>query len=108
MAAREAEKEGISVEIIDLRSLNPYDWAAIEKTVKKTHRVIVAHEDTLSWGYGSEIAARIADELFFHLDAPVRRVAAKDTWVAYCPHLEDEILPQPADFLEAYRKLVKV
>ncbi len=107
-AAREAEKEGLNVEIIDLRSLNPYDWAAIEKTVKKTHRVIVAHEDTLSWGYGSEIAARIADELFFHLDAPVRRVAAKDTWVAYQPHLEDEILPQAADFLEAYRKLMRV
>ncbi|HJW33556.1 MAG TPA: transketolase C-terminal domain-containing protein, partial [Holophagaceae bacterium] len=107
-AAREAEKEGISVEIIDLRTLNPYDWAAIEATVKKTHRVIVAHEDTQSWGYGAEIAARIADELFFHLDAPVRRVAAKDTWVAYQPALEDEILPQPAHFLEAYRKLMKV
>ena len=107
-AAREAEKEGISVEILDLRTLNPYDWAAIERTVKKTHRVIVAHEDTLSWGYGSEIAARIADELFFHLDAPVRRVAAKDTWVAYYPALEDEILPQPKDFLEAYRKLAAI
>ena len=107
-AAREAEKEGISVEIIDLRTLNPYDWAAIERTVKKTHRVIVAHEDTLSWGYGSELAARIADELFFHLDAPVRRVAAKDTWVAYYPALEDAILPQPNDFLEAYRKLAGV
>lgn len=107
-AAREAEKEGLSVEIIDLRSLNPYDWSAIERTVKKTHRVIVAHEDTLSWGYGSEIAARIADELFFHLDAPVRRVAAKDTWVAYQPKLEDEILPQPAHFLEAYRSIMKV
>ena len=107
-AAREAEKEGIAVEIIDLRTLNPYDWAAIDRTVKKTHRVIVAHEDTLSWGYGSEIAARIADELFFHLDAPVRRVAAKDTWVAYHPSLEDEILPQPKDFLEAYRKLALV
>ncbi len=107
-AAREAEKEGISVEIIDLRTLNPYDWAAIERTVKKTHRVIVAHEDTLSWGYGAEIVARIADELFFHLDAPVRRVAAKDTWVAYYPALEDAILPQPKDFLEAYRKLAGV
>lgn len=107
-AAREAEKEGISVEIIDLRTLNPYDWTAIERTVKKTHRVIVAHEDTLAWGYGAELAARISDELFFHLDAPVRRVAAKDTWVAYNPHLEDEILPQPADFLEAYRKLMAV
>ena len=67
-----------------------------------------AHEDTLSWGYGSELAARMADELFFHLDAPVRRVAAKDTWVAYYPALEDEILPQPKDFLEAYRKLAAI
>jgi 2-oxoisovalerate dehydrogenase E1 component len=107
-AAREAEKEGLSIEIIDLRTLNPYDWAAVSASVKKTHRVIVAHEDTLAWGYGAELAARIADELFFHLDAPVRRVAAKDTWVAYNPHLEDEILPQPADFLEAYRKLMAV
>ncbi len=107
-AAREAEKEGLSVEIIDLRTLNPYDWAAIERTVKKTHRVIVAHEDTQAWGYGAELAARISDELFFHLDAPVRRVAAKDTWVAYQPQLEDEILPQAADFLEAYRKLAQV
>ena len=107
-AAREAEKEGIGVEIIDLRSLNPYDWAAIVKTVRKTHRVIVAHEDTLSWGYGAEIAARIADELFFDLDAPVRRVAAKNTWVPYYPHLEDEVLPQASDFLEAYRKLAAI
>ena len=107
-AAREAEKQGLSVEILDLRSLNPYDWAAIERTVKKTHRVLVAHEDTLSWGYGSEIAARIADELFFHLDAPVKRLAAKDTWVAYYPALEDEILPQPKDFLEAYLKLAAI
>ncbi|MDP1833116.1 MAG: dehydrogenase E1 component subunit alpha/beta [Geothrix sp.] len=107
-AAREVEKEGISVEIIDLRTLNPYDWAAISASVQKTHRVIVAHEDTLSWGYGSEIAARIADELFFHLDAPVRRVAAKDTWVAYYPALEDEILPQPKDFLEAFRRLAAI
>ena len=107
-AAREAEKEGISVEILDLRTLNPYDWEAIAASVRKTHRVIVAHEDTKSWGYGAEIAARIADELFFHLDAPVRRVAAKDTWVAYHPSLEDQILPQPGDFLEAFRELAKV
>jgi len=107
-AARQAEAEGLSVEIIDLRTLNPYDWDAIAATVKKTRRVLVAHEDTLQWGYGSELAARIADELFFELDAPVKRLAAKDTWVAYHPSLEDEILPQPADFLEAYRKLMKV
>ncbi len=107
-AARTAQTEGISVEIIDLRSLNPYDWEAVARSVKKTHRVIVAHEDTRSWGYGAELAARIADELFFDLDAPVRRVAALDTWVAYHPLLEDAILPQPSHFLEAYRALVRI
>ena len=107
-AAQQAEAEGISVEIVDLRSLNPYDWSAIQRTVQKTHRVIVAHEDTRSWGYGAELAARIADELFFDLDAPVRRVAALDTWVAYHPHLEDTILPQSSHFLEAYRALAQV
>jgi len=83
-----------SVEVIDLRSLAPYDWECISQSVKKTSRVLIAHEDTLSWGYGAEIAARIADELFGYLDAPVGRVAALDTWVAYNPQLEDEILPQ--------------
>ena len=107
-AAWLAEAEGISVEIVDLRSLNPYDWSAIERTVKKTHRVLVAHEDTRSWGYGAELAARIADELFFDLDAPVRRVAALDTWVAYHPQLEDTILPQASHFLEAYRALAQI
>jgi 2-oxoisovalerate dehydrogenase E1 component len=107
-AARQAEAEGISVEIIDLRSLSPFDWPAVARTVRKTHRVLVAHEDSLSWGYGAEIAARIADELFFELDAPVRRLAAKDTWVAYHPDMEDRILPQPSDFLEAYRALAKI
>jgi 2-oxoisovalerate dehydrogenase E1 component len=80
----------------------------VARTVRKTRRVLVAHEDSLSWGYGAELAARIADELFFELDAPVKRLAAKDTWVAYHPHLEDEILPQPADFLEAYRALARI
>lgn len=107
-AARQAEAEGLSVEIIDLRSLNPYDWEAVVRTVKKTHRVLMAHEDTRSWGYGAELAARIADELFFELDAPVRRVASMDTWVAYHPRLEDTILPQPSHFLEAYRALAAV
>lgn len=105
VAAKEAEKQGISVEIIDLRSLSPYDWNAITETVKKTSRVIVAHEDSLSWGYGAEIAARIANELFEYLDAPVRRVAALDTFVAYAPQLEDAILPQSADVLETIREL---
>jgi 2-oxoisovalerate dehydrogenase E1 component len=105
VASREAEKQGINVEIVDLRSLNPYDWNAITQTVKKTSRVIVAHEDTLSFGYGAEIAARISDELFEYLDAPVRRVAALDTFVAYAPQLEDAILPQSADVLRAIKEL---
>jgi 2-oxoisovalerate dehydrogenase E1 component len=83
-----------SVEVIDLRSLAPYDWAAIRLSVEKTSRVIVAHEDMLSWGYGAELAARIASELFHHLDAPVGRVGAMDTWVGYSPQLESAILPQ--------------
>jgi len=105
VAAKQAEQQGTSVEIIDLRTLNPYDWNAIENSVKKTSRVIVAHEDSLSWGYGAEIAARIATELFEHLDAPVRRVGALDTFVAYAPQLEDAILPQAADVLRAITEL---
>jgi 2-oxoisovalerate dehydrogenase E1 component len=94
-AARKMEREqGISVELIDLRSLTPYDWDAIATSVKKTSKVIVAHEDMKSWGYGAEIAARIGDELFHDLDAPVRRVGAMDSFVAYQPLLEDIILPQ--------------
>jgi len=97
--------KGIDVELIDLRSLSPYDWEAIAESVRKTNRVIVAHEDMLSWGYGSEIAARIADELFHDLDAPVRRVAAMDSFVAYQPLLEDVILPQPEDLYGAIEEL---
>ena len=105
-AAQRAEREHqISVEILDLRTLSPYDWEAIAKSVTKTNRVIVAYEDVLSWGYGAEIAARIADELFEHLDAPVRRVAAMDTFCAYQPALEDEILPQSDDLYQAMLKL---
>src|SRR5207244_5829879 len=100
-AARQAEQQGVSIEIVDLRGLQPYDWNAVVATVKKTNRVIVAHEDSLSFGYGAEIAARIADELFEHLDAPVRRVAALDTFVAYAPQLEGAILPQAANVLTA-------
>ena len=100
-----AEQQGISVEIVDLRSLAPYDWNAIAATVKKTSRVIVAHEDSLSFGYGAEIAARISDELFEYLDAPVRRVAALDTFVAYAPQVEDAILPQAPDVMKAIQEL---
>jgi len=105
VATKQAEQQGISVEVIDLRTLQPYDWDAITATVQKTNRVIVAHEDSLSFGYGAEIAARIADELFEHLDAPVRRVAATDTFVAYAPQLEDAILPQVADVAKAISEL---
>jgi len=106
VAAAALEREGISVEILDLRSLSPYDWEAISATVRKTHRVIVAYEDMLSWGYGAEIAARIAEELFEELDAPVKRVAAMDTFCAYQPKLEDAILPQTDDIAEAVRQVV--
>jgi 2-oxoisovalerate dehydrogenase E1 component len=98
---------GLEVEVLDLRTLNPYDWDAIAASVKKTSRVIVAHEDMLSWGYGAEIAARIAEELFDCLDAPIKRVAAMDTFVAYQPILEDAILPQPEDLLNAIAELGK-
>jgi 2-oxoisovalerate dehydrogenase E1 component len=101
-AAEKAQREhGIDVEILDLRTLSPYDWEAIATSVRKTSRVIVAHEDMLSWGYGAEIAARIADELFEDLDAPVKRIGAMDTFVAYQPLLEDAILPQPEGILKA-------
>jgi 2-oxoisovalerate dehydrogenase E1 component len=107
-AAQKLEREhGVKVELIDLRSLNPFDWEAIATSVRKTNRVIVAYEDSLSWGYGAEIAARIADELFDHLDAPVRRVAAKDVFVAYQPILEDAILPQMEDLLRAMKELAE-
>ncbi len=105
-AARQlAEEEGIDAEVIDLRSLNPVDWETVGASVQKTNKVIVAYEDGLSWGYGAEIAARIADELFGWLDAPVRRVASADTFVAYSPELEDVILPQAEDLAEAIRAL---
>jgi 2-oxoisovalerate dehydrogenase E1 component len=100
-------EEGVKVEVIDLRSLNPFDWDTIAASVAKTNRALVAYEDTLSWGYGAEIAARIADQLFDQLDAPVRRVAAKDTFVAYQPILEDAILPQPNDLYLAMKELAQ-
>jgi 2-oxoisovalerate dehydrogenase E1 component len=105
VAAKQMEQEGVSVEIIDLRSLVPFDWNAIAATVKKTNRVIIAHEDSLSFGYAAEIAARITDELFEYLDAPVKRVCALDTFVAYAPQLEDTILPQVADVAKAIAEL---
>ena len=105
-AKKLGEEEGVSVEVIDLRSLNPVDWEAIGESVRKTSRVLVAYEDSLSWGYGAEIAARIADDHFSWLDAPVRRLAATDTFVAYSPELENAILPQADDVEAAMRKLL--
>jgi 2-oxoisovalerate dehydrogenase E1 component len=106
VAAKEVEESsGVSAEVIDLRSLSPVDWETIGRSVRRTSRVIVAYEDSLAWGYGAELAARIADELFVWLDAPVRRVASTDTFVAYAPQLEDHILPQVADVAAAIREL---
>jgi 2-oxoisovalerate dehydrogenase E1 component len=107
VAAQEIEKDSDkTIEVIDLRSLSPYDWDAISASVRKTSRVIVAHEDVMSFGFGAEIAARIADELFTHLDAPVKRVAAMDTWVGYHPDLEERILPQTEDLTRAIEQLL--
>jgi 2-oxoisovalerate dehydrogenase E1 component len=103
LAAQQAEKEGISVGVIDLRTIVPYDWESIAAWVSRTNRVVIAHEDQLTCGFGAELAARISDELFELLDAPVRRVAALDTPVAYYPDLEEVILPQSADVLRAIK-----
>ncbi|HET9705117.1 MAG TPA: dehydrogenase E1 component subunit alpha/beta [Vicinamibacterales bacterium] len=107
LAAQQAEKDGISVAVFDLRTIIPYDWDGIAELVRRTSKVIVAHEDTLTCGFGAEIAARIGEELFDQLDAPVKRVAAMDCPVAYCPDLEEVILPQSADVLNAIRTLAK-
>ena len=108
VAAKELEEtQGLSVEVIDLRSLSPVDWETIYASVRKTNRVIVAYEDSLSWGYGAELAARIADEAFPWLDAPVRRVASTDTFVAYAPELEEVILPQVPDLRRAMEAMAQ-
>jgi 2-oxoisovalerate dehydrogenase E1 component len=102
----DAEHGGIDVEVIDLRSLSPWDRETVFASVRRTSRVIVAYEDSISWGYGSEIAAAIADECFPWLDAPVKRVASSDTFVGYAPQLEDATLPQVDDFVRAYGEIV--
>jgi 2-oxoisovalerate dehydrogenase E1 component len=105
LKALEREDRPVSADVLDLRTLNPLDMDAIADSVKRTSRVLVAYEDSKSWGWGAEIAARIADELFEWLDAPVRRVAATDTFVGYAPQLEAEILPQVPDLAEAMAEL---
>jgi len=107
LAAQQAEKDGISVMVVDLRTIAPFDWDGVAAAVKKTNRVIIAHEDQLTCGFGAELAARIAGGLFEYLDAPVRRVAALDAPVAYYPDLEEEILPQSSDVLEAIQEIAR-
>jgi 2-oxoisovalerate dehydrogenase E1 component len=107
LAAQQAEKDGISVMVIDLRTIAPFDWDAIAAAVKHTNRVVIAHEDQLTCGFGAELAARIADQLFEHLDAPIRRVAALDAPVAYAPVLEEVILPQSAHVLKAIQDVAR-
>ncbi|MDP2958440.1 MAG: dehydrogenase E1 component subunit alpha/beta [Longimicrobiales bacterium] len=102
-----AEQHDVDVEVLDLRTVQPFDMERIAESVKKTGKLVVVHEDSLSWGIGSEIAARAADELFPWLDGPVRRVASKDTWVAYAPQLEEVILPQTPDVLAAIVELAR-
>jgi 2-oxoisovalerate dehydrogenase E1 component len=103
LAAQQAEGLGIDVTVLDLRTIVPYDWETIAHEVRRTSRVVIAHEDQLTCGFGAEISARIGQELFGDLDAPVRRVGALDTPVAYCPDLEEVILPQASDILAAIR-----
>ena len=107
MAANAIADNGISVEVIDLRTLSPWDRETVFESVRKNSRVIVAYEDSLSWGFGAEISAAIADECFAWLDAPVKRVASEDTFVGYAPSLEDAILPQVEDFRQAYEEIMK-
>jgi 2-oxoisovalerate dehydrogenase E1 component len=106
-AANQLAEQGTSVEILDLRTLSPWDQDAVYGSVKKTNRIVVVYEDAISWGYGAEIAARIADECFAWLDAPVRRVASTDTFVGYAPRLEDAILPQVEDVKRAVEETVR-
>jgi 2-oxoisovalerate dehydrogenase E1 component len=107
VAAHQAEKDHISVAVLDLRTIVPYDWDTIAAHVKRVNRIVVAHEDQVMCGFGAEIAARVSGELFEHLDAPVRRVGAKNVPVAYCPDLEEAILPQSADILKAIRETAR-
>ena len=106
-ALRQLDREGrpISADVLDLRSLTPLDMDAIERSVKKPNRVLVAHEDSKSWGWGAEISARLAEDLFEWLDAPIRRLASTDTFVGYAPQLEEAILPQVGDIAAAMEDL---
>jgi 2-oxoisovalerate dehydrogenase E1 component len=107
LAAAQAEKLGIQAAVLDLRTIAPYDWDSVAAAVKRTNRIIVAHEDQITCGFGAEIAARVAEELFEYLDAPVTRIGAMDTPVAYSPELEEAILPQSEDVLKAIQNVAR-
>jgi 2-oxoisovalerate dehydrogenase E1 component beta subunit len=104
-AAEQLAADGISVEVLDLRSLAPLDEEAIYRTVKKTNRLLVLHEDTRTGGIAGEITARVSETCFEWLDAPVLRVTAADIPLPYAPPLEDYVLPQTADIVRAVRRL---
>jgi 2-oxoisovalerate dehydrogenase E1 component len=106
-AANQLAETGLSAEVIDLRSLSPWDQGTVYESVRKTNRAIVLYEDSISWGYGAEISARIADDCFAWLDAPVKRVASTDTFVGYAPRLEDSTLPQVDDIKRACEEIVR-
>ena len=107
LAAEQARQDGIDAQVVDLRTIAPCDWDGVARAVQATSRVVIAHEDQLTCGFGAELAARIAGELFEHLDAPVKRVGALDCPVAYSPVLEEEILPQASDILQAIRETAR-
>ncbi len=106
-AAKELEREGYSIEIIDARTLVPFDMETLKSSLEKTNKVLICHEETKTSGFAGEIAARINEECFESLDAPILRVTAKDSHVPYCPQLEDDILPQVTDVVSKLRELLK-
>ena len=104
-AAEALSKEGVSVEVIDLRTLVPLDFATVLQSIKKTGKLLIAHEAARNCGFGAELAARAAEEAFLFLDAPIQRVTGKDCPVPYCKDLEEEVLPQKKDVEAALRTL---
>ena len=107
-AAKELEKEGIDVEVVDLRSLLPYDRGTVLESVKRTNKVILLHEDTKTGGFSGELAATISEEAFDHLDGPIRRITAPDTPVPYSPPLEEFFLPKVSDVVRGRSRTERV